>query len=104
MAQLAIKDKDGRIYQYASVKDGNLQLEYEVYGRGEGSRSSESIYTVNASEFAKIGEKYGKEGDADILSILQNVVDTNRAKEFSDDLSNGFITIGDHFVWVSFDD
>ena len=104
MTQLEIKEKDGHVYWYASIHDGCLRLEKEFYGNGEGSRSSEFIYTIEASEFPKICEKYGLDGDSDIMSVLESLVKRNRAGQFNNDIVTGFIEVADKFSWVSFND
>ena len=104
MAQLEIKDKDGRVYSYASIHEGCLRLEKEYFGHGEGSRSSEFIYTIEASEFPKICEKYGLDGDSDVMSVIESLVKRNRAGQFNNDIVTGFITVADKFSWITFDD
>jgi hypothetical protein len=78
---------------------GDLYINWEVYGDGEGSRDMETTIIVSSTEFSKMNKRYGFNETDPILKVLQKLSDDGRGDEFIDDLRDGAIEIMEKHVF-----
>ena len=78
---------------------GDLYINWEVYGDGEGSRDMETTIIVSSTEFSKMNARYGFDETDPILEVLQKLSDDGRGDQFIEDLRDGTIEIMDKHVF-----
>ena len=81
------------------LDDGDMEINWEVYGDGDGARDMETILVVSKDEFADILIRYGFPNTTPILDALAEFSKSNRGDQFIDDLYNGTIPLKSKFVY-----
>lgn len=100
MAQIPVKNRDGKPVRYAYLDGGDLKLQFEYYARDENEGDYEVIQTVSPDEFATIANKFGLDPSDDILSIIEQISAANRGDDLVDALDGNEIK-NELFTWMS---
>ena len=80
------------------LEDGDMEINYEVYGAASGP-DQETILVVSQAEFAAIKNRYGFNESVSILDALAELSASGRGDEFINDLFDGTIPLKSKFVF-----
>jgi len=81
------------------LEDGNMQINWEVYGDGDGARDMETILVVAEAEFPAIKMRYGFPLDTPVLEAVAEISKSGRGDQFINELYDGTIPIKEKFVF-----
>jgi hypothetical protein len=79
--------------------DGNLIVNWEIYGDGNGGRDMETTLIVSASEFPGMKNRYGYAEEIPLLEVLWDLSNVGRGDEFIDELFDGTIALKEKHVF-----
>lgn len=80
------------------LEDGDMEINYEVYGAASGP-DQETILVVSQAEFAAIKNHYRFDESVSILDALAELSASGRGDEFINDLFDGTIPLKSRFVF-----
>ena len=80
------------------LDDGDMEINYEVYGAASGP-DQETILVVSQAEFAAIKNRYGFDKSISVLDALAQLSANGRGNEFINDLFDGTIPLKSKFVF-----
>ena len=80
------------------LEDGDMEINYEVYGAASGP-DQETILIVSQAEFTAIKNHYGFDESVSILDALAELSAGGRGDEFINDLFDGTIPLKSKFVF-----
>ena len=86
--------------RYLKIDDnGDLYVNWEIYGDGPDGIDMETILIVSKSEFPNIKKRYGFPESEPLLEVLYSMSEQGRADQFIDELFDGTIPLKDKFVY-----
>jgi hypothetical protein len=81
------------------LDDGNMQINWEVYGDGDGGRDMETILVVSEAEFDAMKLRFGFSADIPILAAIAEISTSGRGDQFIKELFDGTIPLKEKFVY-----
>ena len=81
------------------LDDGDMQVNWEVYGDGEGARDMETILVVSKEEFGAIKARFGFTIETPILEAVTAISESGRGDQFINELFDGTIPLKEKFVY-----
>ena len=81
------------------LDDGDMQINWEVYGDGEGARDMETILVVSREEFDAIKARFGFTIETPILEAVTAISESGRGDQFINELFDGTIPLKEKFVY-----
>ena len=81
------------------LDDGDMQVNWEVYGDGEGARDMETILVVSREEFDAIKARFGFTIETPILEAVTAISESGRGDQFINELFDGTIPLKEKFVY-----
>ena len=86
--------------RYIKLLDaGDMSINWEVYGDGDGARDMETILVVSQEEFDAIKARFGFAIETPILEALAAISETGRGDQFIKELFDGTIPLKEKFVF-----
>ena len=76
-----------------------MQVNWEVYGDGEGARDMETILVVSREEFDAIKARFGFTIETPILEAVTAISESGRGDQFINELFDGTIPLKEKFVY-----
>jgi len=81
------------------LDDGDMQVNWEAYGDGEGARDMETILVVSREEFDAIKARFGFTIETPILEAVTAISESGRGDQFINELFDGTIPLKEKFVY-----
>ena len=81
------------------LEGGDMHINWEVYGDGDGARDMETILVVSSGEFDEIKLRFGFSIDTPILEALTSISESGRGDQLINELFDGTIPLKEKFVY-----
>ena len=80
-------------------EQGDMHINWEVYGDGDGGRDMETDLIISKDEFPVILARYGFADSVPLLEALREISESGRGDQFITELFDGTIPLKEKYVY-----
>ena len=96
---IELKGAGGRQRYIDINENGDMHINWEVYGDGDGGRDMETDLIISKDEFPVIRARYGFANSVPLLDALIEISVSGRGDQFIQELFDGTIPLKEKYVF-----